>query len=383
MTPLGRAMERAQSQCLNATAVKEFGPQEIVHFNLIRSGMGSSLHTWMYPLCHAAEHNKVLVTGSKTWIWNDMATCSDELSRKQTFKPSDWPEADTRVVNSITSHSGGQKNMTIIPQHSALWCYFGWHESALRCPPGTLAWKNNSTDYGNQYKSYRCDKAVSEYGRSGVLSAVAEWLFQNVSQLVIREAERQIREEAFPPNATITSNSNSNSDSAENAAGDIFQRWPGLPDADSLITVHIRWGDKAREMKLVSMEEVINGTQSLLTPDELAGNKVVHVYVATEDPSALEQFRQAVIPMNWQVHASGPTNPSKGSHNMMSAADSSQGRAGLESLAALLISLEANRYVLATGSNWSRLINELRKSVVDSRCGNCTQIIDLRYKEEK
>ena len=66
---------------------------------------------------------------------------------------------------------------------------------------------------------------------------------------------------------------------------------------------------------------------------------------------------------------------------MISAAYASQGRAGLQSLAALLISLEANRYVLARGSNWSRLIDELRKSIVDSRCGNCTKMIDLRFEK--
>ena len=31
-----------------------------------------------------------------------------------------------------------------------------------------------------------------------MLSEVAEWLFQNVSKIVVDEAERQIREEAFP-----------------------------------------------------------------------------------------------------------------------------------------------------------------------------------------
>ena len=55
-----------------------------------------------------------------------------------------------------------------------------------------------------------------------------------------------------------------------------------------------------------------------------------------------------------------------------------RGRAGLVSLASLLVSLESNRYVLTLGSNWSRLINELRATVVDYRCGNCTKMINLR-----
>ena len=184
---------------------------------------------------------------------------------------------------------------------SALWCYFGWHESGLRCPPGTISWEN-PTFYadGSRWQSYQCNEYHQEYGRAGVLSAVAEWLFQNVSQLVIREAERQIQE-AFPIpviNSTIITNpvtrvtTNQITMPTSTTVGG-FQRWPGLPKSDSLITVHIRWGDKAREMKLVALEEIINGTKSLLTEDELAGRKVVHIYVATEDPQALDQFHKA------------------------------------------------------------------------------------------
>ena len=58
--------------------------------------------------------------------------------------------------------------------------------------------------------------------------------------------------------------------------------------------------------------------------------------------------------------------------------------AGLQSFGALLLSMVSNRYVLSTGSNWSRLINELhvRKIVVDPRCNNCTIMIDVAPGEE-
>lgn len=58
-------------------------------------------------------------------------------------------------------------------------------------------------------------------------------------------------------------------------------------------------------------------------------------------------------------------------------AHDSGGKAGLQSLGALLISMQANRYVLSTGSNWSRLINELRKNIIDPRCGNCTTVAEF------
>jgi acetyl-CoA acetyltransferase len=82
-----------------------------------------------------------------------------------------------------------------------------------------------------------------------------------------------------------------------------------------------------------------------MTPDELSGKKNVHVYVASEDP---------------------PKN-TKDNQRMMDAGELTKERTDLESLAALLVSMESNRFVLTRASNWSRLIDELRKNVVDPR----------------
>ena len=48
--PSDDKLRKSQSQCLNSNVVKENGPQHIVHFQLLGSGMGSSLLTWR-------EHN--------------------------------------------------------------------------------------------------------------------------------------------------------------------------------------------------------------------------------------------------------------------------------------------------------------------------------------
>lgn len=357
MTPLGKIIDRSQSQCRNESAVREFGPQEVVSFNLISSGMGSSLHTWVYPLCHASFSNKILVTGGRKWLWNDVMACPREIENKA-----------ATVAGQKSDGGGGEQHY-----RSALWCYFGSHESGLHCPSGTVAWDKPKVDFGGKWGSYKCkyEGAFTGWDRGPIFDAAAEWLFQNVSKLVIREAERQIREVAFPE-------ARSGGDNTAAAANNLeFQQWPLLPNADSLITVHIRWGDKKTEMKLVTLEEYIRGTKSLLTKDEISGVKDVHVYVVTEDPHAVNQFRKS-SPANWKIHSSGTKNPT--GSNSMQTASRSNGRIGLESLAALLISLEANRYVLVSGSNWSRLIDELRKSVVDSRCGRCTQMIDLAHR---
>jgi len=48
-------------------------------------------------------------------------------------------------------------------------------------------------------------------------------------------------------------------------------------------------------------------------------------------------------------------------------------------MVALLLALSARYHVLTTASTWSRLIDNLRRNVLDRRCGGgCTDAIDLR-----
>ena len=65
-------------------------------------------------------------------------------------------------------------------------------------------------------------------------------------------------------------------------------------------------------------------------------------------------------------------------NNALESARRSEGRAGTIALASLLIAMEADEFVLTTGSNWSRLMNEIRKNIIDPRCHGCTEMIDLR-----
>ncbi|KAL7546717.1 hypothetical protein ACHAWF_010045 [Thalassiosira exigua] len=347
-TPLGRMIEASQSRCLNATAMGESGPLEVIPIKLLRSGMGSSLHTWMYPLCHASSADKILVTGGGGWHWNDRMHCP-EIIRKA-------GEGTDRISSNLGRGP-------ISDRTSPLWCYFGHHESGLRCPPKTIDWASaERAPHFNNWMAYKCKEYNERYGGvKGVYAAATEWLFQNVSSLVVQEAERQIREEAFPfdGNGSIT------------AAGR-FGRWPGLPPRESLVTVHFRQGDKKREMELVTAKELVNATISLLTDEERRGESTIHVILVTEDPLAEEKF-MAEAPSNFVMHTSGGTAGWSGQGMLIQPSS-----AGLRSLGALLVAMEADRYVISGGSNWSRLIDELRKSVVNSRCNGCTRVVDLR-----
>jgi hypothetical protein len=46
-----------------------------------------------------------------------------------------------------------------------------------------------------------------------------------------------------------------------------------------------------------------------------------------------------------------------------------------------LVAMEANDFVLTTGSNWSRLMNEIRINILNPRCNDCTTMIDLKRGE--
>ena len=61
----------------------------------------------------------------------------------------------------------------------------------------------------------------------------------------------------------------------------------------------------------------------------------------------------------------------------MEDAVASGGSAGLFSLIALVLALEARLFVLTTASNWSQLLDRLRRVRLDPACGGCTDAVDL------
>jgi hypothetical protein len=314
LSPLAIQIAASQSNCqLDTKSGNE--PKEIIKHAIPTSGLGSNIHTWSSGMCHVVEQNKILIT-TGDWQWRDKTRCPPLLAN-----------------------------------NSPLSCYFGQHESAAR----TCLTNTTKSSQGSLWSYGACDKMIEEHGRSAIRAASTEWLFQNVTEIVLRVAEEQIRQ-TF--NGTM------------------------MPPPEDLITVHIRWGDKGRETPLLPLSVYIDAVKNLLTREELDGSKPVHIYLATEDPDAKQQFASAAEELHWTMYSSGPKNLEAGSVSMGVLATETNGAAGLDSVAALLVSLQANRYVLGTGSNWSRLINELRKNVLNPRCDNCTRWVNVHGDED-
>eukprot|EP00980_Cylindrotheca_fusiformis_P015273 scaffold4247_cov66-Cylindrotheca_fusiformis.AAC.14 len=208
-------------------------------------------------------------------------------------------------------------------------------------------------------RKYRCNLVqhnMTEKQRDDYRASATEYLFSDLNPLVLQEAQRQI--------------------------GIIFGALPNAMTPPNLITVHIRWGDKFEEMDLPKIEEYIEAIETLVKENPKQLRKAVHIYLATEDPKAYEEFLKA-IPKHWKVYPDitlqeinsfRPVKYNGASH----ATRNTRGRAGLVALGSLLVAMEANFFVLTTKSNWSTLMNHLRRTIVNPQCENCTSVIDLR-----
>ena len=321
-SPLANAMLAHQANC--SAPLTEFRFRN-------RFGLGSDLHLWPIALCNAMEQGHRLVTLSHQWIYWDQVACGDRDNR------------------------------------FALPCYFGQVE--LQCPSDAaqvvdgVATSNQPTlpkiYQGKGSITPRCVNVLARYGveLDAIVDAGMEVLFSHVTPTVVEEARRQLRQ-VFGPH--------------------------GIPLLSHLITVHIRWGDKHDEMNLVPMEAYVQAVRALEEAHQNDMNNTfapTHIYLASEDPSAIQEFL-GLAPRHWKIHveayyeqfAPHRVEGYNGNPRMTAAL---QGRPGLVALASALVALEASSFVLTTSSNWSRLLDELRRVVVQAQRGP-TRLVDLR-----
>jgi hypothetical protein len=182
----------------------------------------------------------------------------------------------------------------------------------------SFAWCNVTSPHN---KRMGCLKAKDKEQLPLLRAGSIEYIFSNLSSLVVQEAERQV--------ALLFGDN---------------------PIPDDLITVHIRYDDTFWEMDLVvPIDEYIQGIAKLLS---LRGrhhqSERAHIYHATENPRAHEEFVAAVraachVYVDRTVTQLASFRPNKGNRASWTTRNT-QGRAGLMTLASLLIALEANDF---------------------------------------
>jgi hypothetical protein len=284
-----------------------------------RFGLGSDLHLWSQALCNGMESHVRVVT-RKEWIYWDRTACDN---------------------NNNSAHDGSSSAMT---------CYFSRAEQL--CPNDEHGFPDEPRPKlysGRGSIGNSCPNVTALYDISTIRAATMEVLFTGASEIVLREARQQMSK-VFYGRTTVPSD---------------------------LVTVHIRWGDKKKEMELVQVDQYVLAVQRL-RPNQTN----VHVFLATEDPFAVHSFRKAA-PESWTIYVDAyfdefkdQRNPNYNGNPKMS--KDLHGSPGLVAIASLLVALEANDFVLTTASNWSRLLNELRQTIVHPRVPQGTRMIDLR-----
>lgn len=265
-----------------------------------------------------------------------------------------WSQA---ICNAI----GQETVLNIIPQQSWAWndkkfcvgkevpvlaCYFNY---ANHCPDP----RGRQEIITHLNELHRCPEYIFDMdSRLSFRAAAMELLFSNLSPALVNETEHAMLK-LFGPK--------------------------GAPE--NMISVHIRWGDKSQEMRIVPIATYIAAIQSLITEHNITAKP--QIFLISESSEARAEFMKEVTSANlpWvvRVHEQPQSSDLSATERWpVRAAFVSEGATGLASLVSLLIALESKFFVLTTGSNWSRLINELRTNVVDVRCKNCTQMIDLQ-----
>jgi hypothetical protein len=212
LSPVAKEIEARQSDC----SVKKVG----YYYHTNGSGLGSEIHIYSIVLCTALEMGDVRLHTAGSWIYNDVEKCP-------TTK-----EQSSAVTTPMS-------------------CYFPQAEP--NCPMQDVEVTRKAIQtFDIAYQDrYTCPRITNEAGgHSNVRAATTEYLFTRVSDIVQQEGERQL-------NVLF----GSIHQGRERGKG-IYQTPKLVPK--NLITVHIRWGDKDGEMKLVPIQNYTNAVQQIL-----------------------------------------------------------------------------------------------------------------------
>ena len=328
LSPFAKEYERVQNDCsIDRLAIAL--PRNF-------AGLGSDIHVYSAIMCKAIEIKNSRVRTVGTWLWNSRGHCPihDEYN------------------NTVST--------------SPMLCYFPQSETVCPKDSDNTTERFQITNNDGQLNLQSCPNVMAQFGdTSAIRAASTEYLFTRLAEFVIEEAERQLQ--------IHFNNSRAN-----------YQ----VPK--DMITVHVRWGDKGSETKLLPIKSYTDAVHQLLNDRRIARQNSnsyddnVHIYLSTEDPEAVEAFMNN-IPSHWNVYLDQyyvemlPYRNETGDVHSVNTINAKllEGRSGLLALGSLLVAMESNDYVLMGKSNWSRLMNEIRKNILDPRCQNCTRVIDL------
>jgi hypothetical protein len=307
------------------------------------NGIGSILHVSGFHLAVALEKGRVFmwseVAGEE---WTDPTTCGDKANWECHFQaPSNCSRAHLRAGSSGGGGSAGAANYQEVEMHHSLMGV------ASPTVPAALSALLRSEAPG-------MSEAEMKYW----------WRGQSVAYLMrfnhdtVREVRRMRKDPSLvvvaPDNRTLVAASSSSSSSSSSVR---------VPFPPGLVHAHVRHGDKYTEMTLQGTARYLAAAQALVITQPTAFRRIL--FVSTEDEAVLSEAQDAAKD-GWSIVHSDIKRSNSGP--LAQVLDLGKDRAGYTTrthLLQLLMSLECDAWIGTRGSNWNRLIDELRCIWVD------------------
>jgi hypothetical protein len=142
--------------------------------------------------------------------------------------------------------------------------------------------------------------------------------------------------------------------------------------------------DKGVEMELIPVEHYVKAVEALMArnAEHFPPGGEVSIFLTTEDPVAQDEFQKAARARAWRVfvYSAAVLPDADAAGKPQQDAARRRGASGRHSMISLLLAMESNFFVLTIGSNWSRLMDEIRTGILERACGEsaaCTDSIAL------
>lgn len=143
-----------------------------------------------------------------------------------------------------------------------------------------------------------------------------------------------------------------------------------LPLPPGTFSCHVRHSDKSREMQLFDFATYAAAVRRTAEARRISNP---HVFVSTEDPRVVDDALMTFGARALVVVAYNRTNPQSLGAHMAGGANET-----LHSLLNLLIAVESTHFVGQLGSNWNRLLDELRRVWGgETHDGCCTRYVEV------
>lgn len=327
-----RNQMRSDSECSHATflIVANISPQN--------HGFGSTMHVLGFYLGVALEMRRVFAfDDSAGAAWFDAAECPPGAAN--------WECVLAAPTNCSRAH------------HTL--------ENMLRIDERALGYRYDALGYPSSHVPRALRSALCAHNPSmGDNEAMYWWRAQSAAYLLRWNDETVAAVAALRSDATRFD--------SRGEPGHVDARAASLvPLPPGVIHAHIRHGDKGTEMPLVPTAAYVRAAKELLSVQSLMLRRVL--LVTTDDPSAAGDATAAGRETGWTVlstvmaRVAGASRPVD---QLKAAASGGSGKLRVMHLLLLQLSLalEADAWVHTLGSNWNRLVDELR-CVWVGKCG--------------